>query len=298
MPATLSDTRQAVERSLFEAIRNTAVYFEYLPDVNQLSQVNIGAVNQGSKTFTLNGVNLTTKYTAGRKFDIIESTLNNGTYTVASSIYQGGNTIITTLESIPDSTANGKASIYIYYDDSVGIALYEAAKVAVVANKGFMVDVFGVGSSRAKYNKKIPRIVIIPNQVLPGALGGDNNPIYVPQGIDPLAPTHFDKMYTPPQTIDLTYDFHLVSSTAEQSRVLSNILAIAIPKRGYVPIINDTVKRFFAESFSYRNMPNPGDNIMEDIYMYKISDVYETNNIISDESIIPINQITIDTDIS
>lgn len=289
----LSDTRQVVERSLFQALRSVAVTLGYLVDINALSQIDISAVNQGLKQFTLNGTDLTNLYLPNRKFNVIGSTNNNGEYTIAYSAFTGGNTIITVAENISSSTADGKASIYIYYDDNNGVESYRTALKAIEDSKGFIVDIFGVGQPRAKYQKKIPRIVIIPNQSLPGALGGSPDPIFSPVG-DPLSPDSYTSRVLPPQTVDLTYDAHLVSSTAEQSRVLHGILALAWPKRGYVSLITDPTNHFFVESFSYRNIPNPGDNIMEDVYMYKAGDVYETENTIVRENIAPITEITTD----
>lgn len=297
MAYQLSDTRQVVERSLHAALLSAGVLAGYCVNIKALTQHTINAINQGAKQFTVNGVNLTNTYLPQRKFDVVESPgVNNGTYTVVSSTYAGGNTTITVKEVIPSSTVNGKLSIYTYYDDSIGVASFNAAQEAIIADKGFVVDIFGVGASYAKYQKKIPRIVIIPNQSLPGALGGNGDPIFKPNG-DPLAPDSYTKEVTPPQTVDFTYDFHLVASTAEQSRILNGILAAGIPQRGYVPLLTDPTVRFFVDFFSYRNIPRPGDNIMEDVFMYRASDMYETTNDVSPESIIPITEITKETKI-
>lgn len=297
MPIELSDTRRVVDRSLFEALRSIAVSAGYLIDMNLKNKVNISALNQGSKTFTLSNINLTSLYQTSRKFDIENSTANNGQYTIASSSFSGGNTIITVIESIASSTADGVASIYQYYDDDAGVASFLLAQQSIINSKGFVVEIFGVGSPWAKYQKKIPRVVLIPNQSLPGSLGGNGDPVYTPVGSDPLAPTSFTKHVVPPQTVDLTYDVHIVTSSAEQARVCHGIVALGLPKRGYISLITEPEKKFFIESFSYRNIPSPGDDIVEDVYMYKASDLYETNNIVSDEVIKPITEITINTNI-
>ncbi len=291
MAYELSDTRQVIDRSLFEALRVMAVSSGYLADMNAKNQADISALSQGSKTFTIPSVNLTELYQASRKFDIVQSTGNDGEYTVVSSVYTGGNTIITVLEAITNSTADGAASIYQYYDDTAGVGSFAAAQQAIITTKGFVVDIFGVGSPRAKYQKKVPRIVLIPNQSLPGALGGNGDPVYTPVGNDPLAPTSYTKHVTPPQTVDFTHDVHIVTSSAEQARVCHGIVAGGLPKRGYIPLITDPTVRFFVEAFSYRNIPSPGDDIMEDVYMYKSSDMYETTNDVSPESLVPITEI-------
>ena len=290
MAYQLSDTRQVIERSLFQALRSMAVSAGYLADMNVKNQQNLTAVNQAQKKFTIAG-NHTELYLSPRKFNIVESTANNGEYTVVSSTYAGGSTIITVAEAIPDSTVDGAASIYQYYDDNMGIAAFAKAQQAIIDEKGFVVEIFGVGSPWAKYQKKVPRIVIIPNQSLPGALGGAPDPVYVANG-DPLAPDSYTKHVTPPQTVDMTHDIHIVTSSAEQARICHGIVAVALPKRGYISVYNDPETKFFVEAFSYRNIPMPGEDIMEDVYMYKSSDMYETTNDVSDESIIPITEIT------
>lgn len=296
MAYELSDTRQVIERSLFEALRSIAVSSGYLADMNTKVNQNITALNNPLKKFTIAG-NHTELYISPRNFNIVDSTGNDGEYTVVSSIYTGGNTIITVAETIPHTTVDGKASIYKYYDDNMGVASFAKAQKDIISQRGFVVEVFGVGSTRAKYQKKVPRIVLIPNQSLPGALGGAPDPIYTANG-DPLSPSSYTKHVTPPQTVDMTHDVHIVTSTAEESRICHGIVALALPKRGYIPLYNNADERFFVESFSYRNIPNPADGITEDVYMYKSSDMYETTNDVSPESLTPINEINIDRDIS
>lgn len=295
MAFQISDTREVIERSLYSALLSITVNAGYFADQNAKVASAISAINQGAKTFTVNGIDLTSYYTATRKFDVVSSTLNNGTYTVVSSNFTGGNTIITVLEAIPSSTVNGMLSIWKYYDDDAGVASILAANQSIISTKGFIIEIFGVGQPRAKYQKKVPRIVLIPNQSLPGALGGNGDPVYTSVGSDPLAPDSYTKHVVPPQTVDFTYDVHIVTSTAEQARVCHGIVAAALPKRGYVVLYNDPNTRFFVETFSFRNIPAPGDNIVEDVYMYKASDMYETTNDVSPESLIPITQINLET---
>jgi len=66
----------------------------------------ITVVNQGSKIFTVVG-DYTTLFIADRILQIQGSTGNDGTYHVLSSALNGGNTEITVVEAIPDSTADG-----------------------------------------------------------------------------------------------------------------------------------------------------------------------------------------------
>lgn len=265
----------------------------YLPDIKALTQNNTFALNIVAKTFTVT-TDVTQYYQQGRQFNIFGSTLNNGIYTVVSSIFTSGNTTITVIESIPSSTVDGYLSIYTYYDDPNGVILYKSQFAGIIATKGFAVEVFGVGADRAKYQKKIPRIVIVANQTLPGALGGAPDKIYTPIGSDPLAPTSYTAEVLPPQTVDYTYDIRLAHSTAQQSRVLHGITSLALPPRGYIKWYNDSTKQMFVQQFSFRNIPDPSQNIEEDVYMYRVEDIFESENSTVGTGIIPITQIDVD----
>jgi len=64
------------------------------------------AVNTGAKTFTVLG-DRAAEITSSGTLDIVRSTLNNGTYTVVSAVFGGTNTVVTVVEVIPSSTADG-----------------------------------------------------------------------------------------------------------------------------------------------------------------------------------------------
>ena len=71
----------------------------------------ITAVNQGLKTFAIN-VDLTDSLATGVQFDVQSSTGNDGTYTTASFSVLTGVTTITTVEAIPNATADGNLITY------------------------------------------------------------------------------------------------------------------------------------------------------------------------------------------
>jgi hypothetical protein len=75
----------------------------------------IVGVNQGAKTFSIAG-DYTAYFTNGDIFRISGSTGNNGQWTVVSSTFAGGNTVITVTTAIPDATVDGVIdwSIYVW----------------------------------------------------------------------------------------------------------------------------------------------------------------------------------------
>lgn len=79
--------------------------------IAQLS-FDITAVNQGTKTFTVGAIDLTTILVNGLKWSVLASTGNDQEYTIDSFALNGGDTDITVIEAIPDATADG--SFYFY----------------------------------------------------------------------------------------------------------------------------------------------------------------------------------------
>lgn len=161
-----------------------------------------------------------------------------------------------------------------YPDTDIGVTQYNADLTAISNGPlKFAIEVFGASSTEAKKYKRIPRIVIIPLQNLPGALGGSNDKIYVKEG------NKLRAEYLPPQTTDLTYDIHLVSKNAQQSRILSQLLGIALPKRGYIKVKDtENCDRIFVHNYTFRKFENTELGIIENIYSYRVPDIFEIAN--------------------
>lgn len=96
------------------------------------------AVNQGTKTFTIAG-NFATEFPALSRFTIVGSAENDGTYTIASSTGNGGNTDIVVTASIPGSAAGG--SIVGRLPDLVGYFTYGKLTFLDGKNKGIAREV-------------------------------------------------------------------------------------------------------------------------------------------------------------
>jgi len=302
MSATpLTDIIQLIDRSIFHSIRQEIVDKGYLPDILETIDTPVVGVTIGAGgTFTIGPGDFTGIYTAGRTFDIALSTGNDNTYTIASSAVNGPDTdvVIIGAESIPDATVDGQAEMRKYFNDPVGVALFEADLLAIKnSSKDFAVEIFGVGSSQSKHLKKVPRIVIVQNRVLPGDIGGDPGRAYIPIGPDPLAPDSFDAIVLPPQTVSFQYDIHIVTNQARQSRLCHELVALGLPKRGYFDAFKPSqpeLGKFFCYNYSYRDIPNPSKGIDERIYLYEVRDIFETDAKTVENNISPIKEITVE----
>jgi len=178
-----------------------------------------------------------------------------------------------------------------YTDDQAGWDQWEADITTIVAGLGFAIEVFNAGSNEAKGIKKVPRIVIETGNFLPGALGGDPRRFFVDGGSD------YQAKVTPPQTTDFYLNFCLVSNTAAQARILNAILALAIPRRGYIPWWTDGTKTFFARYLNYYNRTDTDEGIIEHVYAYEIPDAWDHEDIEVIASVAKINEITLNTNL-
>lgn len=185
---------------------------------------------------------------------------------------------------LPDITA--------YPDNSIGWGQWAIDIDSIATNIGFAIELFNAGNNQSLGEKKIPRIVIVTGNFLPGALGGDPQRYFEDQG--PGQP--YKALIRPPQTTDFYINFHLVANSIAQMRILNSILALSVQRRGYVPWYNDPAKTFFSRYLNYYNNPDPDFGLMEHIYAYEIPDCWETEDIELYDTA-KINEITLNINI-
>lgn len=157
-------------------------------------------------------------------------------------------------------------------DDQTGWDQWQTDIDDIVTSLGFAVELFSVGSNEAKGVKKVPRIVLEAGNFLPGALGGDPRRYFVDAG------SEWNAKITPPQTTDFYINFCVVSNTAAQARVLNAILALSVPRRGYIPWYNDATKSFFARFLNYYDRTDEDEGIIEHVYAYEIPDAWDMDD--------------------
>lgn len=178
-----------------------------------------------------------------------------------------------------------------YSDDQAGYSAYQLAQESIVSSKGFSIDVFNTSSSFEKGIKKVPRIVINSGSFLPGDLGGAAGKQFFDQG------SFFKAGISPPQTSNFFLDISLVSANVIQERVLNSILAIAVPRRRYLPFYNNAEKSFFIRYLNYNVDDSDAHDYLEKIYTYEIPDCWEHEEEITDDGIAKISEITMNVNI-
>jgi hypothetical protein len=174
-----------------------------------------------------------------------------------------------------------------YPDTPAGFAALEAAYTNIKTVKGFSIEIFNYSKGQAKNYKKVPRIVINTQNTLPGALGGDLDRHYTKN-----AGTYYASVL-PPQTSDLYVDIHLISDNVLQHRVLNAILALAIPRRGFIPMYDDPTTNLFVRYISYLEIQDKETGLIEKVYRYEIPDIFETDGHVVATGISPLKTMTV-----
>jgi hypothetical protein len=82
------------------------------PNTYDLGWWKVAAKDTGANTISINGDH-TAQVIAGAKIRTVGSTADNGLWAVASSIYTGGNTVISVTGDITDGTADGRVELWL-----------------------------------------------------------------------------------------------------------------------------------------------------------------------------------------
>jgi len=190
---------------------------------------------------------------------------------------------------LPDITATVNVPVPgtpKYPDTAQGWQLWKTDLQAVATTKGYAIEIFSASSNEGKGIKKVPRITFDSGSFLPGALGGDPNRYFLDKGAT------YEALVTPAQTVNYYINIHLVSNTIQQARVLNALLALAIPRRGYIKFYNDPTKSFFVKYLNYYDNDNSEVGILDYVYSYEIQDMWDSEDRTVGEPVAKMQEIT------
>lgn len=148
---------------------------------------------------------------------------------------------------------------------------WRAQEQLIIADKGFVVELFGLSNNHEKLEKKFPRIVYIPQRLMPGDIG--NSPAYRYQ-FDTSGGV-YDRLIDPNQTSEYQFKIGLHAVDAKQFRILHAIVASSIPHRQYVPLYDDNTQQVLILQYSYQDDPDYRKGTLDGYYMYKVVDLFE-----------------------
>jgi hypothetical protein len=172
---------------------------------------------------------------------------------------------------------------------------YENAKNQIKQTKGFCIEVFPFSSNQAKGLKSVPRIVLDIHHFLPGEIGLDTTTFYEKDEESGL--------YTRKKDIgvlsDLTFTIYAVGNSSTQIYIMNNIILSVLPYRGYIKRYNeDELKPYnnlFVDLIDKGKSNDLEEGVMERFFKYEIPDIQELESLILEGTVVPINEITLET---
>ena len=188
---------------------------------------------------------------------------------------------------LPDITSG------LYGNSGTGNTNWERACLDVIANKGFIVEVFGYSSPKEKGRVETPRITVISRRTKLGDVGNPVNPLIVAKAQNP---TEYRAIRRPILSVNMQVDIELVASSSKQIRILNAIVNEALGTMAFIPFIG-TEDKFFLRQFNYYDLLDPDSSLIVKAYSYEIKDLYLTNIKVVQEDVPKITEITVETKI-
>ena len=147
---------------------------------------------------------------------------------------------------------------------------WDTALKTIKTNLGWAVEIFGCSSAFAKGLKASPRVVIISKRIIPGDIGLPPGSVY---NYDQVAGDYIKSDY-PPESSNMHFDIHLISSTQEQSRFLNALLSVGLAHKKYLQFEDNADERFFIKHYNYYDVSDTSDGLEENVYSYEVQDLY------------------------
>jgi len=185
----------------------------------------------------------------------------------------------------------------LFPNDASGQIAYKNALRAIVAEKGFAIEIYNHGGITDKGDKEVPRIVIISENFEKGNIGYGFS---ITKKFDEVT-QKFVPNKIPTLTSDFYYRVVLVGNKITHYRTMSSLVALALPNMGYIPpsqplstphprqtedinLFNRRVQQF--------ELDDVRTGTFERSYRYCISDVFEVD---PDDAVgtVPINSILV-----
>lgn len=223
---------------------------------------------------------------------MINTSLSITQYLIERTLYEKLRLVAVQYGYLPDITK--------YSRGESGARAYALAMDKIHKEKGFVLTIKNNINSTEQGEKTSPRMVLETVQCIPGEWGQWGLTQYK------LENGRYKKYGLQPQPVSYVLQFHLVSNSLEQARVMNAILARAIPRRGYHKITEDIYQgipgvenipvedigpTFYCELQTSRVYPDPENNLKEDVHQYIIPDAWDITFTDTGEDIAPISEI-------
>lgn len=211
--------------------------------------------------------------------------VSNAQQRVERSIYEALRAVLVAEGYWPDVTQ-------FAYTTAGQVAL-NAAVDGIIANKGFAIELFTASSITSRGKKRVPRIVISDLEYFPGDVGMPISGNYTGSG------GGYTRDRIQQTTSRAMFDITIVSEKISQDRICQAIVSQAFSRRTYIEYYDQPGEYFLIMNTGLPFKTMDGDQgVINKIYRYEIPDILESSNVIIDNDIAKIIEISLDTSIS
>lgn len=148
----------------------------------------------------------------------------------------------------------------------------------------FPIEIFNNGNPENKGEKKMPRIVIVTEDFLPGDIG------YPIVDYEQISESEYRLINPQNTSLNLNMRVVLIAETALQQQTLTQILFGVMPTRGYLTLSGTTTPILFELAASFPTI-DYGEGILERAYRYSIKDLYLSDGTIITSNIAPLDEL-------
>lgn len=215
--------------------------------------------------------------------------LSNTQELVERTIYERIRTELVDKGYLPDITlTTGQPAVLVYPNTTAGKLAFEVAIKAIAdSNKKFAIELFNNINSKHEGSKKAPRIVISSDSFLGGELGGDSTRIFRTVG------QTFSAYRQPPQTVNYYFNVRIVANNVVEERIATAILSLALPKKGYIPLYNDSNYNLFCRNLNSADISNEEVGLIEKYFAYEVPDLWDMEDELVEANIAKLTEITL-----
>ncbi len=180
--------------------------------------------------------------------------------------------------------------ITLYPDTQAGYDDYIKDLSLIEKEKGFAVELFNMSSNMDIGLKKVPRVVLSHNYLLPGPWGSS------PEQVKKLNQGVYNLIQMDRVSVELFFNCSIVANSISQFRVLTSLLVTYLAPIQYVPYYTDgnNPDNFLVTFQSAQDFSDTITGVMEKRYTYSIPDII-MNEIMLTETQVPIKKINLNT---
>lgn len=168
-------------------------------------------------------------------------------------------------------------------------AKFEKDLKAIDDEKGFHIEVFGVGNNHSRGQKMTPRITVESDGFYPGDVG-------LPRYLQEKEGSSYLVYEEPHEALSQYMNIRLVAGKSEHMRLLHQIMFWSVPQRGYLKPYTEDEPLFSGNIFlrvvNFYNNPDLDNGLMEKVYQFEVQDCLIEKNT-PPRDVVPIKDISL-----